>query len=456
MPTSKKQPDLAWQVSLLSDSASALAGRGQLEDATRIYEQILEIAPYHVQALDFLASRAYERGDTGLGLGLLQRSLRASPDRPLAYQNLGLMHKARSEYDLALQALERALELRPVYPMAQVHKGSILELMGHDREAVRAYLQAWKQAPGFQQARFSERTPAHVRELLSHSADAISRAREELLSKALSALRASNEAAALTRIEQFADLYLGKSIPKYQHAMQRPSFLYFPDLEPHAFFEPQDFDWSAALETAASDIRGELLAVLQQPDKLDPYVQIEAQDPAQWKELNHSLQWSSFHIYKGGERNEAHCRQCPVTAAAVEKLPLVRTPGHSPEVFFSILKPNTHIPPHVGLANYKLAVHLPLIVPSDCAIRVGNETRTWTEGRCLIFDDSFQHEAWNKSDELRAVLILEVWNPQLSAAEQQAVAAVLGIIRDFEHEYGAASKLTAARVDRDFISATQV
>ncbi|MGH8402521.1 MAG: aspartyl/asparaginyl beta-hydroxylase domain-containing protein, partial [Gammaproteobacteria bacterium] len=140
--------------------------------------------------------------------------------------------------------------------------------------------------------------------------------------------------------------------------------------------------------------------------------------------------------YKGGERNESHCRQCPITAAAVEKLPLVHTPGHSPEVFFSILKPGTHIPPHYGLANFKLAVHLPLIIPGDCAIRVGNETRTWTESQCLIFDDSFQHEAWNNSSKLRVVLILEVWNPQLSEEEQQAVAAVLGVIRDFDLEYG--------------------
>ncbi|MGH8282712.1 MAG: aspartyl/asparaginyl beta-hydroxylase domain-containing protein, partial [Gammaproteobacteria bacterium] len=100
------------------------------------------------------------------------------------------------------------------------------------------------------------------------------------------------------------------------------------------------------------------------------------------------------------------------------------------------LKPGTHIPPHYGLANYKLAVHLPLIIPGDCAIRVGNETRAWTEGQCLIFDDSFQHEAWNNSSELRVVLILEIWNPQLSDAEQQAVAAVLGVIRDFDREYG--------------------
>jgi len=442
MPTSSIPKDPAWQVKALSASAAELVRRGQAGEAAQVYEQILEAAPYHEQALDFLATRAYERGDMNLSLELLERALRAKPERAVTYQNLGIVHKARGEYDLALEAMDRALALQPAYPMALLHKGTILELLGRQQQAIRAYLLAWTQAPRFQQLRLSQQAPAPVRELLSHSADRINQARLELLDKAFAALRSQQDAAALQRAEEFAALYLGRITPQYTHAMQRPAFLYFPGLQPQAFFERADFDWVKELESASTGIRAELLAVLQRPDELQPYVQVTAQDPAQWKELNYSSQWSSFHLYRGGERNASHCSQCPVTASVIEKLPLVRTPGHSPEVFFSILKPGTHIPPHHGLANYKIAVHLPLMVPADCAIRVGNETRAWSEGECLVFDDSFQHEAWNKSSALRAVLILEVWNPQLSAAEQQAVAAVLSVIRDFEREYGAATATT--------------
>lgn len=439
IPTSNNPKDPAWQLKALNTSATELARRGQLEEATKVYEQILGAAPYHLQALDFLATRAYERGDTNLSLELLGRSFRASRDRPVTYLNFGIVHKARGEYELALDAMDHALALQPAYPMALLHRGSILEMLGRQQEAVRAYHKAWTQAPGFQQKRYSERTPAHLRELLSHSADMIRQARVNLLDKAFAPLRSQHYAASLQRAGEFAELYLGNIMPRYTHAMQRPAFLYFPDLRPRAFFDRQDFDWIMELESATSSMREELLTVLQHPDELQPYVQLTTPDPAQWKELNHSRQWSSFHLYKGGERQAPQCSQCPITTAAIENLPLVYTPNHSPEIFFSILKPGTHIPPHYGLANYKIAVHLPLIVPADCAIRVGNETRTWTEGRCLIFDDSFQHEAWNNSNELRAVLILEVWNPQLSAAEQQAVAAVLSVIHDFEREYGAAS-----------------
>lgn len=426
----------ARHINMLSASAAELTRRGQLQDAERVYSEILQTAPYHIQALDFLAMRAFVKGDTGLSLELLERSMRAGPERALVLQNLGLVHKARGDYESALAALDRALKLQPVYPMALIHKGSVLELLDRRRDAVRAYLCAWKQAPGFQQMRNSDRVSEPVRELLSHSADIINQARIELLDLALADLRAKHGNTDLQRVTQFVELYLGTALPRYKHAMQRPAFLYFPELEARPFFEREEFDWVRELEAATAEIRGDLLAVLQQPDELQPYVHVNAPDPAQWKELNNSPQWSAFHFYKSGERHEAHCALCPVTTQVAEKLPLVRTSSHSPEVFFSILKPGTHIPPHYGLGNYKIAVHLPLIVPADCAIRVGNETRIWTEGKCLIFDDSFQHEAWNRSSELRAVLILEVWNPQLTPAERQAIAAVLSVIRDFEREYG--------------------
>ena len=64
-------------------------------------------------------------------------------------------------------------------------------------------------------------------------------------------------------------------------------------------------------------------------------------------------------------------------------------------------------------------MHLPLIVPPGCAFRVGGETRPWVPGKVFAFDDSIEHEAWNDSDELRVILIFDMWNPHLSVAEQQ-------------------------------------
>jgi aspartate beta-hydroxylase len=106
---------------------------------------------------------------------------------------------------------------------------------------------------------------------------------------------------------------------------------------------------------------------------------------------------------------------------------------------FSVLKPHTRIQAHFGSVNGRLIVHLPLIVPPDCgALRVAGEERGWTEGRCLVFDDSFEHEAWNDSDQTRIVLIFDTWNPDLSHAERHAFATLMQVAKRFELSHLAA------------------
>lgn len=115
----------------------------------------------------------------------------------------------------------------------------------------------------------------------------------------------------------------------------------------------------------------------------------------------------------------------------LDSLPLTRIRDHAPETLFSVLSPGTHILPHTGVTNVRLVTHLPLIVPPDCALRVGGQTHVWQEGRCVTFDDTFEHEAWNRSNETRVVLILDSWNPDLTVAECAAVTELIGAIGDF-------------------------
>jgi aspartate beta-hydroxylase len=83
------------------------------------------------------------------------------------------------------------------------------------------------------------------------------------------------------------------------------------------------------------------------------------------------------------------------------------------------------------VTNTRLVTHLPLIVPKDFALRVGGETHVWEEGRCVTFDDKFEHEAWTNSSETRVVLIVDSWNPDLSEAERAAVSDLVGELGDF-------------------------
>ncbi len=76
-------------------------------------------------------------------------------------------------------------------------------------------------------------------------------------------------------------------------------------------------------------------------------------------------------------------------------------------------------------------MHLPLIVPEDCRFRVGNETREWKEGKAWVFDDTIDHEAWNDSDELRVIMMIDIWNPFLSPAERDMTREILNGVKDY-------------------------
>jgi len=110
------------------------------------------------------------------------------------------------------------------------------------------------------------------------------------------------------------------------------------------------------------------------------------------------------------------CDACPVTTRGIEAHDAMRTAAGL--IYISRMRARTHIHAHRGPTNLRLRCHLGITVPSgDCAIRVGNETRHWSEARCLVFDDHFEHEAWNHTDEDRIVLIADIWHPSLTATE---------------------------------------
>ena len=118
--------------------------------------------------------------------------------------------------------------------------------------------------------------------------------------------------------------------------------------------------------------------------------------------------WKSFFLCGHGYKIPANCARCPATAALLDRIPGVVV------AFFSIFEPGTHVPEHYGLTKALLNVHLGLIVPNGiyrCEIRVRDEIRRWSPGQLLIFDETYNHEAWNLTDQPRVVLFLHVRRP---------------------------------------------
>ena len=122
-----------------------------------------------------------------------------------------------------------------------------------------------------------------------------------------------------------------------------------------------------------------------------------------------------------GKLYEDHRRACPKTAALLDQVPFPLVQNRSPAALFSILQPKTHIPAHTGAGNIRLLCHLPLILPGNCRFRVGSSVLEWKMGEAMVFDDSIEHEAWNDSDQRRAVMIFDIWHPLLSADERDYI-----------------------------------
>lgn len=123
--------------------------------------------------------------------------------------------------------------------------------------------------------------------------------------------------------------------------------------------------------------------------------------------------WKLFTFQFFGIKHPLNCKECPETFAILKKIPSLITAE------FSYLPSKTHIMPHKGFSKMILRAHLGLIIPKDCGIRVGNETRSWEAGKVIIFDDSFDHEAWNNSTEDRFVLMIDIPNPRWGYTTQE-------------------------------------
>jgi aspartyl/asparaginyl beta-hydroxylase (cupin superfamily) len=206
--------------------------------------------------------------------------------------------------------------------------------------------------------------------------------------------------------------------------------VHYPFLPADEFFDKRLFPWLADVERHTDAIRAEALALLEEPgEALRPYVRMDKGLPEnKWSELDQSLDWGACFLWEDGEPNQAVLDRCPATAAALELAPQSRIPGKAPSSFFSILKPGARIPPHTGVTNARAIIHLPLVVPPGCWFRVGGETRQWVEGEAFAFDDTIEHEAHNPSDQIRIVLIFDVWNPHLTEQEQDHLVRFFGLL----------------------------
>lgn len=386
-------------------------------EAQRLLDEAGAEFPDHPVLLQERARRLLAVGNASDAHLLLERLVAIAPAQVTHWLSLAAALRKLGEHDAELAALERALALDPTHLVVLLQKGALLDLIGKPRTAAAVYGHALQtlgpdvSLPGPVQAHVT-----HARNRVAENAVRLA----AIVESRLADVQPSDaDPAERMRFDRCLDRMLGRR----RVYVPEPTSMLFPFLANYEFYPRAAFPWIDQLEAQTEAIRQELLEVLctDAPD-IKPYIAFEAGLPLnQFRDLNHSRRWGAYFLWNQGKRVDAHCSQCPRTVAALAALPQVDILDRGPTAFFSILEPHTKIPPHTGVTNTRLTVHLPLIVPPGCGFRVGGETREWQEGKAWVFDDTIEHEAWNDSSLPRTILIFDIWHPQLTALERDLV-----------------------------------
>lgn len=361
---------------------------------------------------------------------MLRTALDLDPMLLPARLNLATAQRMEGDLKGALETVDDALRIEPLAFRSLMMRASLLETMGYRRLAATAYGNALSQLPDEDHLdEQSRRAAAHARDFRSRN---FAEMEDFVIRNA--APPGGGSSAEARRMSGFTDHLLGKR-PRYR---SEPTHYFYPGLPSIEFYDRAEFPWLPEVEAATDEIRAELMAVLDDEiaaADLEPYMQRSDTEPLeQWTELNKSLKWSAYHFAIYGRHFTEHRKRCPKTAALLDRMPQPDLPNRCPASLYSILEPHTHIPGHNGVANFRLLCHMPLILPGNCRFRVGSSIREWKMGEAFVFDDTIEHEAWNDSDERRAVFIFDIWHPYLGAEERDHIRRSLLAMDAFNAE----------------------
>jgi len=381
------------------------------------------------------ARDAARRGAIGEAIARYREALSLAPDDGNLHRNLGVLLLGQGQHDEAVGALTRATELAPELPAIRLQLARALEATGATEAAIRHYFRALVKAQMSEQWLDEASTPPALWPLVQHAARVAERGRKAILLSLLEPVQREFGVASMARVVGAVHGYLGLVDQPPTSPHQRPRFLYFPGLREQPFYSRSEFAWVDALEAMATDITREALTQWQQGDALQPFLDFQRPDDAKhFLGEAKGAAWNAYFFFRSGARFDDHHAACPATSAALAATDPVHIGGHAPEVCFSILTAGTHILPHTGVTNLRLTVHLPLRIPPDCALRVAGEERAWSPGEVLVFDDTFEHEAWNRSRDTRIILLMDTWHPDLRPEERVAITSIIEGIGAFHRD----------------------
>ena len=408
--------------------------RGEALHAEMLLRSLLDEHPDCTPARLLVADYMAERGDVDGALQWL-----GTPQADDADGKVGIavarLQFARRDPAAARAALEAVLLRQPRSLEAWLMLGEICAVLGDTLASLRARTRLFAEANTQGRWISPETTEPHWQQPVHRAVEAYRRDKRERLFAAYAEVRERHGADALRRVERAVTGYLREWDARPPDARQRPKFFWFPDLPPGPYHDPMLQPWATKLRDAWQEIRDEAAELLREDRDFVSFLGLKPGQPAPGSIGGAAANpaWDAFFFYNHGVRYDANHERCPRTSALLESIELCRIPRQAPEICFSLIRPQSAILPHYGVTNIRLVFPLPLIVPPDCALNVAGVEHRWREGEPILFDDTYQHEAWNRSDQPRLILLMDCWNPHLTEPEKEAVRHVVEAVDAIEH-----------------------
>lgn len=423
-----------------SPSVEALLAQAQaqsLQDSPRaaetFYHQVLAIDAEQPVALAALGQLALNRGALQHAAVLFVAAAKAAPDNPQHRLDQAFALLADEQFDAARSVLQQTVADHPDCFTGWLMLGQVYEVLGDGAATLRAFHQAVMHAQRAGHWCDEASTPPEMLDTVLQAVDQVRRGRKELCFSSYDSVRQQYGSAALRRVDRALTSYLKEYPIAPNSPHQRPRFFFFPGLPPGPYHDPMLQPFAGRLLAAYPDIRTEALRTLAEDSRFEDFIRFRDNIKVEDYLRGHGRPpaWQAYFFYRHGQRYDAHHVRCPRTSEALESIDLCRIADEAPEICYSVLTPGSDILPHHGVSNVRLVMHLPLLVPSGCALNVfGGGEHHWREGELMMFDDTYRHEAWNRSNSTRVVLLMDSWNPHLDPIEREALRLLIETIGD--------------------------
>ncbi|XP_047584049.1 aspartyl/asparaginyl beta-hydroxylase isoform X5 [Lutra lutra] len=361
-----------------------------LRGAIETYQEVASLPDVPTDLLKLTLKRRSDRqqflGHMRGSLITLQKLVQLFPDDMSLKNDLGVGYLLIGDNHNAQKVYEEVLNVTPNDGFAKVHYGFILKAQNKIAESI-PYLKEGIESgdPGTDDGRF-----------YFHLGDAMQRVGNK---------------------EAYKWYELGHKRGHFASVWQR-SLYNVHGLKAQPWWTPKETGYTELVKSLERNwklIRDEGLAVM---DKAKGLFLPEDEN------LREKGDWSQFTLWQQGRKNENACKGAPKTCSLLDKFP--ETTGcRRGQIKYSVMHPGTHVWPHTGPTNCRLRMHLGLVIPKKgCKIRCANETKTWEEGKVLIFDDSFEHEVWQDAASFRLIFIVDVWHPELTPQQRHSLPAI--------------------------------